>query len=77
MIIPIRCFTCGKVLADKYQYYTEQVRIKKAELGVDEQKVIYLTSEYSEKTPEGIVMDELQIKSVCCRRHILTHVDID
>ena len=26
MIIPIRCFTCGKVLADKYDYYLQQVQ---------------------------------------------------
>lgn len=25
MIIPVRCFTCGKVLADKYDYYVEAV----------------------------------------------------
>lgn len=29
MIIPIKCFTCGKVLADKYRYYLEEVRKKK------------------------------------------------
>ena len=47
------------------------------EMKVDENKVIYLTSEYREKTPEGIVMDELKLTSMCCRRHFLTHVDID
>ena len=25
MIIPIRCFTCGKVLADKYEFYINEV----------------------------------------------------
>ena len=25
MIIPIKCFTCGEVLANKYRYYLEQV----------------------------------------------------
>ena len=25
MIIPVKCFTCGKVLADKYQYYQKTV----------------------------------------------------
>ena len=29
MIIPIKCFTCGMVIADKYRYYQEQVRKKK------------------------------------------------
>ena len=26
MIIPIKCFTCGTVLADKYRYYQQEVR---------------------------------------------------
>jgi len=25
MIIPIRCFTCGKVIADKYETYLEKI----------------------------------------------------
>ena len=25
MIIPIKCFTCGTVLADKYRFYTNEV----------------------------------------------------
>ncbi|MHA1230623.1 MAG: DNA-directed RNA polymerase subunit N [Candidatus Helarchaeota archaeon] len=25
MIIPIRCFTCGKVIADKWEIYEERV----------------------------------------------------
>ena len=32
MIIPVKCFTCGKLLADKYLYYQSEVRkIKLAE----------------------------------------------
>jgi DNA-directed RNA polymerase I, II, and III subunit RPABC5 len=41
------------------------------------EKVIYLTPEYSTKTPEGEVLDELNLTKMCCRRHMLTHVDID
>ena len=26
MIIPIKCFTCGTVIADKYRYYQQEVR---------------------------------------------------
>ena len=72
MIIPIKCFTCGSVLADKYIYYQETVRAKKLALdtNADQHKVIYLTPENIKKTPEGITMDELEITSICCRRHI-------
>ena len=34
MIIPIKCFTCGEVLADKYRYYLEQVRKLKIQRGI-------------------------------------------
>lgn len=77
MIIPIKCFTCGTVLANKYRYYAEEVRRRKMTRGLHVEKVIYLTPEYSEKTPEGEVLDELNLKKMCCRRHMLTHVDIE
>jgi DNA-directed RNA polymerase subunit N (RpoN/RPB10) len=82
MIIPIKCFTCGMVIADKYRYYVEQVRKKKLAKkmngeSIDIDKVLYLTKEFHEKTPEGEVLDELNMRKMCCRRHFLTHVDIE
>ena len=77
MIIPIKCFTCGNVLADKYRYYCEEVRKRKMTKELHIEKVIYLTPEYSEKTPEAEVLDELNLKKMCCRRHMLTHVNIE
>tara|TARA_Y100000816_G_scaffold291530_1_gene283160 strand:- start:905 stop:1135 length:231 start_codon:yes stop_codon:yes gene_type:complete len=76
MIIPIKCFTCGEVLADKYRYYLEQVKSKKMKRGIQSETVLYLTRENTSKTPEGEVLDELKLKKMCCRRHMLTHVDI-
>ena len=29
MIIPIKCFTCGAVLANKWNYYVREVRKEK------------------------------------------------
>ena len=43
MIIPIKCFTCGTVLADKYTYYCEEVRKMKLAKDLHTYKVIYLT----------------------------------
>ena len=77
MIIPIKCFTCGTVLADKYKYYCMEVRRLKEVRGLNVDKVLYLTSEYSEKTPEGEVLDDLNLKKMCCRIQMLTHVDIE
>ena len=77
MIIPVKCFTCGMVLADKYRFYTEEVRKRKLAKSMDVDKVVYLTKEFHDKTPEGEVLDELNMTKMCCRRHFLTHVDID
>jgi DNA-directed RNA polymerase subunit N (RpoN/RPB10) len=77
MIIPVKCFTCGMVLADKYRFYTEEVRKKKLAKSMDVDKVLYLTKEFHDKTPEGEVLDELNMVKMCCRRHFLTHVDIE
>ena len=77
MIIPVKCFTCGMVLADKYRFYTEEVRKRKLAKSMDVEKVVYLTKEFHDKTPEGEVLDELNMTKMCCRRHFLTHVDID
>ena len=72
MIIPIKCFTCGTVLADKYEFYLEKVNeLKKHEAQQ------YFSEHNTEKTVEGRVMDELKLTKPCCRRHMLTHVDIE
>ena len=36
-----------------------------------------LTKNYNKKAPEGIILDELSLTKMCCRRHMLTHVDIE
>jgi DNA-directed RNA polymerase I, II, and III subunit RPABC5 len=82
MIIPVKCFTCGTVLADKYRWYQAEVRKLKSEgahapQSANVSSVLYLTKTQTEKTPEGKVMDVLGLNKMCCRRHILTHVDIE
>ena len=82
MIIPIKCFTCGNVLADKYRYYQEKVRERKIANHESIDAVLYLTRERIanhevEKTVEGQILDTLKLTNVCCRRHMLTHVDIE
>jgi len=49
----------------------------KIQKGDDLEKVVYLTKDHIEKTPEGVVLDDLRLTNVCCRRHMLTHVDIE
>lgn len=77
MIIPVKCFTCGNVLANKYEWYLREVRKMKSNRQMAVDGVIYLTQAMKDKTPEGEVMDRLGLTRMCCRRHILTHVDIE
>ena len=75
MIIPVKCFTCGKA-ADKYLYYQNKVKELKLSNSMDIDKVIYLT-EANIKKPQKTVMDNLGLNKMCCRRHMLSQVDIE
>ena len=55
----------------------EKISRKKNIESIDVDKVLYLTKEFVDKTPEGEVLDDLNMKKMCCRRHFLTHVDIE
>ena len=77
MIIPVKCFTCGNVLANKYRYYLTEVRKQKLQENKSLEKIVYLSNTNSDKTVEGHVLDNLMLFDPCCRRHMLTHVDIE
>ena len=66
MIIPVRCFTCGKVIADVYEQYKERKN------AYDE---AIRKNEKPKETPKEI-LDDLGVDRYCCRRMILTHVDL-
>jgi DNA-directed RNA polymerases I, II, and III subunit RPABC5 len=74
MIIPVRCVTCGKVIGDLYQSYLKQTKNYTEEHG--DVNTIDMKSKNIKKTKKGEVMDSLGLKRYCCRRHILTHVDL-
>jgi DNA-directed RNA polymerase subunit N (RpoN/RPB10) len=75
MIIPICCVTCGKVLADKWEYYKKKVEELKNQ---DKAKPngaenpTFVTEIYT----TGKILDELGLTKYCCRRHMIGHVDI-
>jgi len=70
MIIPIKCFSCGTVIADKYRLYIQEIDVK---MDADP---TYFSNDNMVKTIRGETMDKLNIRKICCRRHFLTHVDI-
>lgn len=74
-MIPVRCVTCSKVLADKERAYVNMVRKLKLERGLHTDKIVYLTTKNTEKTPEGEVLDKLGLIDPCCRRQMLTRVE--
>lgn len=55
MIIPIRCFTCGALIGDKWEEFKKRV-----ENGEEVKKVL----------------DDLGVKRYCCRRMLISHVDL-
>lgn len=55
MIIPVRCFTCGKVIGNKWDTYLD-----------------LLQADYSERD----ALDALDLQRYCCRRMLMTHVDL-
>ena len=75
MPIDIRCYTCGGILADKWLKYVELVEEGKKKDGRSDTTIPYLTKT-TLKTAEGRAMDELGLTRECCRRHVLTHVEL-
>jgi DNA-directed RNA polymerase subunit N (RpoN/RPB10) len=76
MIIPIRCVSCNNVLAGKWLPYLKKVEeLKKKDGRPANDEMQYLT-QTTVKTAEGRALDELGLTRTCCRRHMLTHVDL-
>ena len=106
MIIPVRCYTCGKVLADKYEYYKKELIRKKLARKSESEKsndMDDLTEKFSKtninnnnnnnnnnkdplmidisiddvkKTIAGEIMDEIGLNRICCRKVMLTSIEI-
>jgi DNA-directed RNA polymerase subunit N len=78
MIIPVRCYTCNKLLADKYEYYERELLRKKLAMGNNEEDplIININAADVKKTIAGEIMDELGLIRMCCRKVMLTSINI-
>jgi DNA-directed RNA polymerase subunit N (RpoN/RPB10) len=77
MIIPVRCYTCGKMLANKYEYYESELLRKKMALNKDEDPlIININADEIKKTIAGEILDELGLTRMCCRKVMLTSINI-
>ena len=78
MIIPVRCFTCGSVLGDKWIPYITTVQEEKnksnEEVNDDEPTTTYIDLKNPKKSVEGEVLDEMGIHKYCCRRMMISNV---
>ena len=73
MLIPIRCFECGQLLANKWEYYQRRL---KEEKGDASNKPKYFDGKNSLETPEKKIYEELHLTRYCCRKTLLTTVDL-
>ena len=55
MMIPVRCFSCGQVIGNKWEKFKARV-----DNGEDPEKVL----------------NDLGVKRYCCRRMLISHVDL-
>tara|TARA_Y100000389_G_scaffold143049_1_gene141155 strand:- start:131 stop:394 length:264 start_codon:yes stop_codon:yes gene_type:complete len=83
MIIPIRCFTCGNVIGDKWVPFVKLINQKKngSTENIDSNldiEYIQIKEEDGEikKSIEGQCMDELNLHRYCCRRMFLGNVHL-
>lgn len=78
MIIPVKCFTCGKVIANKWEAYkralqkAEDEQTSQGKRALDESEL----ADNFDKGLKGSILDELGLDRICCRRHILSHIDL-
>ena len=79
MIIPIRCFTCGKPISDKWQAFTDIVNNEKSinnEVNDNKINIKYIDLNKPDKSIEGNALDKLGFNRYCCRRMILTNIQL-
>ena len=74
MIIPVRCFTCGKQLYLIKEYYDKEL-LRKRMNSKDYKDSLILNVNIDEvkKTPAGEVMDDLGLIRMCCRKTVLSY----
>ena len=80
-MIPIRCFTCGFVVGDKWiPYITELQKLKnESKENIDDTlELTYLdvNLKVQTKSVEGKLLDEMKIHKYCCRRMMLSNVHL-
>jgi DNA-directed RNA polymerase subunit N (RpoN/RPB10) len=72
MIIPVRCFTCGRVMADVSDYYERE----KEKLLLEDNKVNDPLYKNFDKIHTKEILDNLGLRRYCCRRNLISNIDM-
>lgn len=80
---PVRCFTCGRVLADKWEAFKRMTAEEEAARPKQQRAEAAAAAAAGPappdgvlKTPQGAALDRLGLTGQCCRTVMLTHVDM-
>lgn len=80
MLVPVLCFSCNKVLGDKWETFQRRVReeLFKDEISLEdhENQFLDLTVPEFKKTAVGRVLDELGLIRYCCRTNLSMTIDL-
>jgi DNA-directed RNA polymerase I, II, and III subunit RPABC5 len=78
MLIPVRCFTCNKVLGQYWEPYMEELQkaTNLSELENEKKTIVIGGDTILPKSIECKILDELGITRYCCRTIMMTTVDL-
>ena len=86
MIIPVLCFECGKVLADKWVAYESRCRAAGEDVKTPATMSSSSAASQSDTNDDGVgknkmsargqILTDLGITRMCCRMVMLSHVNL-
>jgi len=83
MIVPVRCFSCGKQIGSLYEEFRNRMEIyenfvEEMDRGRTEEDVraSFLELGYDHIPTPKEIMDDLGLERYCCRRILLSTVDL-
>ena len=80
MLIPVRCFTCGEILGDKWKPFIKICNDMKNKDDVETDSQLDIQTidlrRGVKKSVEAKVLDKMHLKKMCCRRMMLTTVPL-
>ena len=82
MLIPPRCFTCGEIIADKWEPFIKTINERKGKSNENlkdndlDIQYINVNDKAIKKSIEGQVLDDMGLHKYCCRLPFLSNVHL-